>query len=202
MRPTDDARRFAPAAERNQGPILEVLRTWLPAEGALLELASGTGQHAVPFARHLPALTFVPTDVEPDNLRSIQAWRDETSLPNLEPPRALDVRGEDWGVGEVQAVFNANLIHISPWECCTGVLRGAARHLAPGGVLVLYGPYRIGGAHTAPSNAAFDESLKSRDPRWGVRDLEAVLEQAEAVGLSFLERVPMPANNQTLVLRR
>lgn len=189
-----------PAPERNKDPILAVLARVLPARGELLEIASGSGQHAAHFAAHLPALTFRPSDVDPENLASIRAWVRDAGLPNLREPLALDVLADDWGVGRVDAVFNANMIHIAPWECGLALLRGAARHLRPGGVLVMYGPFRIGGAHTAPSNETFDAGLRARDPRWGVRDLEEVVSEAERAGLAFEERVPMPANNQALVL--
>jgi SAM-dependent methyltransferase len=191
-----------PAPERNKQPILEVLRRVLPARGRLLELASGSGQHAVHFAAQLPGFEIQPSDMEPANLASIRAWVDEAQLPNLRAPCVIDVRDEQWGVGSFEAVFNANMIHIAPWECCLGLLRGAARHLLPGGVLVLYGPFRLEGAHTAPSNASFDADLRARDPRWGVRDAQEVIAQAERDGLMFVERVPMPANNQCLVFRR
>jgi SAM-dependent methyltransferase len=206
-----------PAPERNKQPILEVLARVLsvssagapaltrhpaPARGVVLELASGSGQHAVHFAASLPAFVFQPSDVDPENLASIRAWVREARLANLREPLALDVLAEDWGVGSVDAIFNANMIHIAPWECCLGLLRGAARHLAPEGVLVLYGPYRVGGAHTAPSNESFDAGLRARDARWGVRDLEDVIAEAARAGLVFAERVPMPANNQSLVFRR
>lgn len=188
-----------PAPERNKGPILEVLKRVLPARGTLLELASGSGQHCVHFARGLPELTVQPSDVDPENLASIRAWVAEAALPNLRAPLTLDVRAADWGVGRVQAIFNANMIHIAPWECCVGMFDGVGRHLEPGGVFALYGPFRVGGAHTAESNASFDAGLRARDPRWGVRDLEAVTAEAERVGLRLTERVPMPANNFTLV---
>jgi SAM-dependent methyltransferase len=191
-----------PAPERNKEPILAVLKRVLPAHGTVLEVASGSGQHAAFFAAELPHLHFVPSDLDPANLASIEAYVQEAARPNLSPPRMLDVCADDWGVGTVDAIFNANMIHISPWACCEGLVRGAARHLASGGPLVVYGPFRIGGAHTAASNEAFDERLKSQDPRWGVRDLEQVLELAARAGLTFVERVAMPANNQTLVLRK
>jgi SAM-dependent methyltransferase len=190
------------APERNKQPILEVLQRVLPSAGTLLEIASGSGQHAAYFAEKLPELRYLPSDVDPENLRSIRAWVEEARLPNLAPPLELDVTSEAWGVGQVDAIFNANMIHIAPWECAVGLISGARRHLRPGGVLVLYGPFRIDGAHTAPSNAAFDASLRERDRRWGVRDLEALVALAETAGLSFAERVAMPANNQTLVLSR
>jgi SAM-dependent methyltransferase len=191
-----------PAPERNKDAILAVLARVLPPRGELLEVASGSGQHAAYFARELPALTFQPSDVDPENLASIRAWVREARLPNLREPLALNVLADDWGVGSVDALFNANMIHIAPWECCLGLLRGAARHLRPEGVLVMYGPFRVGGAHTAPSNESFDAGLRARDPRWGVRELEGVVSEAARLGLSFVERVEMPANNQSLVLRR
>jgi hypothetical protein len=191
-----------PAPERNKGPILEILQRVLPPTGTLLELASGSGQHAVHFARHLPALTYLPSDMDPENLASIAAWVEEVQLPNLRAPRTLDVTSAQWGVQEVEAVFNANMLHIAPWECALGLFAGLGRHLATGGIAVIYGPFRIAGVHTASSNADFHRGLRARDPRWGVRDLEAVVALAESSGLGFVERVPMPANNQTLVFRR
>lgn len=195
-------RRYAPAAERNRGPILEVLRRVLPPRGLVLEVASGTGQHAAHFASALPGLTWLPSELSEDAFPSIESWAAEVATANLRPPLRLDVCETPWPVGEIDALFCANLIHIAPWEVCEALLRGAGEHLVPGGVLVLYGPYRIGGAHTAPSNAAFDRDLRARDATWGVRDLEAVTAAAQVHRLQLVERVPMPANNQTLVLRR
>lgn len=191
-----------PAAERNKQPILEVLQRALPKTGTLLEIASGTGQHAVHFAAHLPALTYQPSDVDDTNLASITAWRSEAKLPNLLEPLRLDVCEDPWPVGQVQAMYNANMVHIAPWECAIALLRGAGEHLTRDGVLVLYGPFRLGGAHTAPSNQTFDEDLRRRDPRFGVRDLEDVVARAAERGLQLDERVEMPANNQSLVFRR
>jgi SAM-dependent methyltransferase len=142
------------APERNKAPILEVLRRVLPGAGTLLEVASGSGQHAAHFAAHLPSLSYLPSDIEPANLDSIRAWVQSSGLPNLHEPRLLDVCQPDWGVGIVDAIFNANMLHIAPWACAVALFEGAARHLVPGGVLVSYGPYRIHGQHTAPSNAA------------------------------------------------
>lgn len=187
-----------PWPERNKGPILEVLREVLPARGTLLELASGSGQHTAFFAAELPGLTIQPSELDPALRASIEAYQAEAG-PNFLAPVALDVASTDWGVGTFDAVFCANLIHIAPWSVAEGLIAGAARHLARPGVLVLYGPYRIDGAHTAESNAAFDQSLRARDPSWGVRDLEAVVTLAERAGLTFRERVAMPANNQCLV---
>lgn len=190
-----------PAPERNKGPILSVLERVLPREGTLLEIASGTGQHAVHFARHLSGLVVQPSDVEPENLESIRAWVREAALPNLREPLVLDVRA-DWGIERADAVFNANMIHIAPWECSLALFEGVGRVLAPGGVFVLYGPFRIHGAHTAASNESFDRGLRSRDPRWGVRDIDDVLPLSEKAGLRFRERIEMPANNQCLVFAR
>jgi len=191
-----------PAPERNKGPTLDVLSRVLPRQGSVLEIASGTGQHIIHFARHLPALTFLPTDVLDENLASIQAWIAESGLTNVRTPQQLDVTSKNWGVATVSAIFNANMIHIAPWDCAIGLFNGAARTLELGGTLVLYGPFRIGGKHTAESNADFDKDLRRRDTRWGVRDLETVTSLAESVSLRLIERVPMPANNQTLVFVR
>jgi len=191
-----------PAPERNKHAILDVLRRVLPEQGRLLEIASGSGQHAAFFASELPGLRVQPSDLDDDNLRSIEAWVAEARSDNLLPPLRIDVTQADWGIEPVHAIFNANMIHIAPFVCCEGLLSGAARYLLPQGVLVMYGPFRLHGAHTAPSNEQFDAGLRARDPRWGVRDLEAVVELAAAHGLTFVECVAMPANNQTVVFRR
>lgn len=190
------------APERNKVPILEVLRRVLPNTGTLLEIASGSGQHAVFFAQNLPGLRVQPSDCDPKNLESIRAWAEEARLPNLLPPLTLDVRASSWVGERVEALFNANMIHITPWDCTEALFAGAGRHLAPGGVFVLYGPFREGSEHTAPSNAAFDAELHTRDARYGVRDREAVTALAEAAGLRLRERVAMPANNLCLVFER
>jgi SAM-dependent methyltransferase len=195
-----DERRNAPAALRNRVPILDVLRGVLPAAGTVLEIASGTGQHAAFFAGALPDLTFQPSDPDPEARASIAAWC--ACLPNVRPPLALDVTAPRWGIARADAVLCINMIHIAPWAACEGLMRGAAHVLPPGGVLVLYGPYRLEGRHTAPSNAAFDQSLRMQNPAWGVRDVEAVLAEAERHGLALDRRVAMPANNQSVVLRR
>jgi SAM-dependent methyltransferase len=195
-------KRHAPVTLRNREPILDVLRRALPASGRVLEVGSGTGEHAVFFAAALPAITWQPSDPDEGQRASIEAHREEAGLSNLLPPRALDVRDDDWGVGEVDAIFSANMIHIAPFAAAEGLLRGAGRHLRTDGVLVIYGPFREGGRFEAPSNAAFDESLRSRDPEWGVRDLEAITELAAQAGLEREARIEMPANNLTLVFRR
>ena len=191
-----------PAPERNKQPILSVLERVLPAAGTQLELASGPGQHAAHFAAQLTHRTIKPSDKEPANLASIRAWVSESGLPNLREPICLDVCDDDWGVEPATAIYNANLIHIAPWQVTVALLQGAARHLLPGGLLIVYGPFRIAGQHTAPSNQAFDDDLRGRDARFGVRDLETVLDVAEQHGLRLRERIEMPANNQTLVLTR
>jgi len=192
----------APSAVRNRDPLLAVLRRVLPASGVVLEVASGTGQHAAWFAAHLPGLGWQPTDPDPARRASIAAWADEAGAPDLRPPLDLDVLRDPWPVPRADAVVCVNLIHIAPWRCAEALFRGAARLLPPGGPLVLYGPYRVAGAHTADSNAAFDASLRGQDPDWGVRDLEAVVTAAARAGLDWSETVPMPANNLTVVFRR
>lgn len=197
-----DQRRHAPAAERNKQPILDVMRRVLPASGTVLEVASGTGQHVAHFASALPALTWQPSDRTDQEFASIVAWCASTGASNARPPLVLDVTREPWPLATVDAIFCANMIHIAPWQACLGLLRGAGRHLAPGAPLVLYGPFRIGAEHTAPSNAAFDADLRARDPAWGVRDLDEVARVAASHGLELEERVAMPANNLTVILRR
>jgi SAM-dependent methyltransferase len=191
-----------PAAERNKTPILEVLGRVLPPTGTLLEIASGTGQHAAHFAEHLSGWVIQPSDIDSENLESIEAWVADARLPNLRRPFRLDVLAADWGVGLVDAVYCANMIHIAPPACTAGLVAGAGRHLNGGGHFVLYGPFRMGGEHTAPSNAAFDADLRARNPAFGVRDLEDVQSGAAAAGLTLIERVAMPANNWTLIFER
>jgi SAM-dependent methyltransferase len=187
---------------RNRDPILAVLRRVLPARGTVLEIASGTGEHAVHFASALPGLTWQPTDLDPDALRSISAHRLSAKLPNLLPPLELDASSPVWPVARADAVVAINMIHIAPWNAAQGLMAGAGRVLAPGGVLYLYGPFKESGRHTAPSNAAFDLNLRQHDPAWGVRDLGEVSEQASKHGLDLVERIAMPANNLSAVFRR
>lgn len=191
-----------PAPERNKGPILDVLARVLPKRGSVVEVGSGSGQHVVHFAEHLPDLTFQPSDPDETHLGSIQSWLAESALTNVRPPLRLDVRATDWGVGTVDAIFSANMLHIAPWDCALALMAGAARHLRASGLLVLYGPFHVDGRPTAPSNAAFDEDLQRRDPRWGVRDLADIERAAAAQGLSLEERLDMPANNQMLLFRK
>lgn len=198
----DIHRLTAPAAARNAAPILEVLRGALPTRGTVLEIASGTGQHAAHFAAALPGIEWQPSDADPRARASIAAWRAHTGLANLREPLDLDVRREPWPVDAVDAIVCINMIHIAPWEAAVALMKGAGARLAAGGALVLYGPYRRGGAHTAPSNEAFDADLRARDPSWGVRDLEAVEALALAEGLVCEAVVPMPANNFSVVFRQ
>ncbi|MCM5682583.1 class I SAM-dependent methyltransferase [Schlegelella sp. S2-27] len=196
-------RLHSPAAERNGPPILVELLRWLPPTGRALEVASGTGQHAAHFAAALPGWRWQPTEHEVATFPSIAAWTRDAGLSNVESPVRLDVTSASWPVqGEYDLIYCANMIHIAPWAACLGLLDGAQRHLAATGQLVLYGPYRIGGAHTAESNAAFDADLRSRDVRWGVRELEAVADEARTRGLVLRDRVAMPANNQLLAFAR
>lgn len=196
-------KRAAPAVARNREPLLAVLRQVLPEAGTFLEIASGTGEHCVFFAAALPTLHFLPSDVDEEQLTSIEAWRLDSGLSNILPARRIDVTTDaPWHDDPVDVVFCANMIHIAPPAAMDGLVRGAARHLAVGGLLVTYGPYRVGGSHTAPSNEEFQQWLVSRDPSWGVRDLEDFAARALDVGLRLERTVPMPANNFTLVLRR
>ena len=194
----------SPAVARNTAPILEVLRAHLPANGRVLEIATGSGEHAIAFARALPATTWTPSDPSAEALASIAAWRAETGLPNLRAPLELDASTPDaWADVDVQAIFCANMTHISPWAATEGLMSGAGRILPdPGGLLILYGPYRESDTPLAASNAAFDASLKSRDPDWGLRELDAVVALARASRLHLTRRVEMPANNLMLLFRR
>jgi len=194
----------APAAQRNRGPILEVLRRVLPAAGRVLEIASGSGEHAVYFARALPALVWQPSEVDAESRASVSAWIAYEKLPNVLAPLALDVTRAGWAsaVDGIDALYCANLIHIAPWEACLGLLDGAGALLGAGAPLVLYGPYMRGGMHTAASNASFDASLRRQDPRWGVRDLDVVSAEAVSRGFSLDDEVQMPANNLVVVFRK
>src|SRR5262245_47966687 len=197
-----DGRRFAPAAERNKDPILDVLRRALPARGLVVEIASGTGQHVAHFAKALPLLTWQPSDPDRAMHGSIAGWIGHERLDNVRPPLTLDVGDEPWPIDHADAALCINMIHIAPWQATLDLMRGAGRVLPPAGVLVLYGPYRRFGAHTAPSNAAFDEQLRACNPQWGVRDMEAVIDVARRHGFGGEEIFPMPANNFVVVLRK
>ena len=216
-----DARRYAPATDRNREPILALLQRVLPSSGTVLEISSGTGEHAVYFAPRLAPRQWLPSDLSPEARASIAAWREAAPADNLHPPLELDAAAPLWPVESppsadlspgpdrvpdlqrhpITALVNINMIHISPWSACLGLMAGAGRILPPGGVLYLYGPYKQGGQHTAPSNAAFDASLQAQNPQWGVRDLETVVAAAEVEGLALVETVAMPANNLSVVFR-
>ncbi len=198
----EDARRYAPSVARNKDAIAGVLARYLPSSGLVLEIASGSGEHAVHFASSFPALVFQPTDPSEEALASIAAWRQETALPNMRAPLALDVTAAPWPINYADAVTCINMIHIAPWEATLGLVAGAARIIPPGGLLFLYGPYKRAGQHTAPSNAEFDASLRERDARWGVRDLETVAAEATAMGFAAPMIEAMPANNLSLIFRR
>lgn len=197
-----DHRQFAPATQRNKTPILEVLKRYLPPSGTVLEIGSGTGEHAVYFAGALPALVWQPTEKTVQALASIEAWRQHANVLNMNPPIRLDVNAPAWPVTAANAIVCINVIHYSPWQTTLDLLDGAQRLLPSGGILYLYGPYRRGGEHTAESNAAFDDWLKQRDPRFAVRNLETVQEEATLRGFETIDVIDMPANNVSVVLRR
>ena len=196
------AKGFAPAAERNRQPILGVLRRVLPPAGLVLEIASGTGQHAIFFSEHLPDHQWQPTDASPEAVQSIGAWVDESNHTNLLGPLELDVRSSPWPVANANALVCINMIHISPWETTEALFQGASQTLAAGSPMITYGPYRLHGEHTAPSNAAFDQSLRSRNARWGVRDIDELLDLGGRTCFTLEEQIGMPANNTVLVWTR
>ena len=223
--PASGARRSAPAALRNREPIAEVLREWLPTRGLVLEIASGSGEHSVYFAERFPALEWQPTDVHPDALGSIGAWREEMRLPNLREPLLLDAASCDWPIDRADAIcginnhpaqlpdsgtaensgFSAvlciNMVHISPWSAALGLLDGAANVLQPGGALILYGPWLKADIPTAQSNLDFDQQLKERDPEWGLRRVEDFAAEAMKRGFVLEQVRTMPANNLMLLFR-
>jgi SAM-dependent methyltransferase len=193
---------FAAAAERNKGPILAVLERILPRAGLVLEIASGTGQHVVHFAKALPQLTWQPSDADSLFHDSIRAWIEQEGVRNVHAPIGLNVCKLPWPVARVEAVLCINMIHVAPWQATEALLTGADEVLSPHGVLFLYGPFRRFGCHTAPSNEAFDAQLRANDPTWGLRDLEAVADLAGTLGFAVAEIVDMPANNFSVVLVR
>ena len=195
------ARREAPAAARNVEPIGDVLEGWLPECGLVLEVASGTGEHALAFARRFPRLNWQPSDPDPLALSSIAAWA-EDGPRNLLPPIALDAASADWPAAKADAIVNINMVHISPWAAALGLLDGAARLLGAGAPLILYGPWLEEGVSPAPSNVAFDRDLKARDPEWGLRTVEQFAAEADRRGLDLVERRHMPANNLMLLFER
>ncbi|WP_137919324.1 DUF938 domain-containing protein [Hydrogenophaga sp. 2FB] len=195
--------RLSPAAERNKGPILEVLRRVLPAHGRVLEIAAGTGQHAAWFAAAMPGWRWQPTDFQADALPAIRAWVAETGADNVLPPLQLDVLAPTWPVDSaLDAIYCANMLHIAPWATCGALMQGAARHLAPRGLLITYGPYLEDGVPTSPGNLAFDDSLRRENAAWGIRRREDVEQEARRAGFVLHERHAMPANNLLLVWAR
>ncbi|HET6942829.1 MAG TPA: DUF938 domain-containing protein [Sphingomicrobium sp.] len=197
----EDARRSAPAALRNREPIAEVLAEWLPRSGVVLEVASGTGEHAIWFAGHFPEIAWQPSDTHSEALGSIDAWRENAGLPNLRRPVFVDASHPDWPIEQADAVLNINMAHISPWGASIGLIEGAARVLPVGGALILYGPWLKDGIETVASNLAFDAELKSRDPQWGLRRVEDFEAVANARGFTLVESRRMPANNLMLLFR-
>ena len=206
-----DGRLDAPAFHRNHRAIWAVLQPFLAGKsGDVIEAGSGTGQHVIDFAGRSPEITWWPSDLNEQHLKSISAWRAHAGLPNIRPPLRIDLSDSAWcpemhegsGPGELLAVFCANVIHIAPWRVAEGLFAGAGRYLREAGRLFLYGPFKRGGKHTAMSNAVFDTSLREGNPEWGVRDVEALEELAAGAGLVLIEAIEMPANNLTLVFER
>jgi SAM-dependent methyltransferase len=202
MMPSPDPRLYHAHVARNRAPILAVLERVLPPRGLVLEIASGSGEHAAYFAKALPSLSWQPTDADPRALASIAAHRAAADAENLLTPLDLDVTVEPWPVARADALVCINMIHISPWAASEALMAGAARLLPAGGVLYLYGPYRIDGRHTAPSNEEFDAYLRAQNPQWGVRDLAEVAALAKGQGFAPAETVAMPANNLSVIFRR
>ncbi len=198
----EDARLKAPSVARNRKPILAVLRQLLPPRGVVLEIASGSGEHAAFFAERLPHLVFYPSDPDAAARRSMAAWSHSLGLGNLRAPLALDAREDDWSIDAADAILCINMVHISPWSATEGLLKGAARILQSNAPLYLYGPYRRAGVETAPSNVDFDEWLKTTDPAFGLRDLEAVAACALHYGFRRPAVVEMPAHNLSVIFRR
>ena len=201
-----DAKRYAVATQRNREPILKVLQKVLPSQGNILEIASGTGEHAVFFADQLPDCQWYPSDRDSALRASIIAWSKECPTANLHPPLDIDARSQTWSIETaaipIDAIVNINMIHIAPFSACEGLMAGAERILPQNGILYLYGPYQRAGKHTSESNAAFDRSLRDRDPQWGVRQLEDIIAVAEGANLAFQEIIAMPANNFSVIFSK
>ncbi len=202
MSTSPDHRLSSPSALRNRDPILDVLRDILAPSGRVLEIASGSGEHILHFARHLPHHSWQPSDPSPDARASIAAWITAEGIANVAAPLAIDASASSWPVESADAIIAINMVHISPWRATEGLMQGAGRLLPPGGPLLLYGPYRRAGHDFEPSNAWFDADLRARNSEWGVRALEDVVRSAEASGLRFEKFVEMPANNLSVVFRR
>jgi SAM-dependent methyltransferase len=200
--PAAGDQRSAPAALRNREPIADVLAEWLPSRGLVLEIASGTGEHAAFFAQRFPAIHWQPSDIHPDALASIAAWREAAGLPNLRPPLTLDAASADWPIDGADAVLSINMVHISPWASALGLLVGAERLLRPGAPMILYGPWLKDDIATEPSNCSFDADLKRRNPAWGLRRYEEFAAAAAPLGFTGEAVRPMPANNLMLLFRK
>jgi len=197
-----DGRLTSPSAERNREPIAEVLSQVLPQSGLVLEVGSGTGEHAVHFAHVMPHLAWQPSEQDKDCLRSISAWAALEAQANVRRPLYLDVTDAQWPIAAADAIICINMIHIAPWSVAQALLRGASRILPPGGLLCLYGPYRVAGKHTSASNRAFDAQLRAMNSEWGVRDLDAVSHEAQSFNIELVRTFQMPANNLIVVFRQ
>lgn len=196
---------ISPSGSRNLPPLLEQLRVLLPGEGRVLEIASGPGQHLIAYAKAFPKLKWQGSDVDPRAFASIDAWCAQEALENVLPPLAIDASAPSWSEQidtPLVAVIVVNMCHISPWQATVGLVDGAAKVLSPGAALLMYGPFKRDGAHTAPSNARFDQSLRAQNPAWGVRNVEDITALAQAAGLAAPEWHPMPSNNAVLALRK
>ena len=200
-------KKYAMATARNREPILSVLQKSLPSSGNILEIASGSGEHAVYFAAHFPQHKWYPSDKEAECLQSIAAWQRESALDNLQSPQKIDVSEVNWynslsSVDNITTIICINMIHISPWQTCIGLITGAKEILPRDGIVYLYGPYQINNQHTAPSNEEFDRYLRMQNPLWGVRNLEDVLTLAQENGFVLEQQIAMPANNFSLIFRK
>ena len=200
-----NVKQYAPATERNREPILKVLSKVLPQNSKVLEIASGTGEHAVYFASKLPSCHWIPSDINPVSRSSITAWKNDNAIDNLSLPLFIDVTQDNWQfevAKEINSIVNINMIHIAPWQACLGLMKGAGEILPASGILYLYGPYKRNKEHTAVSNANFDRSLRDRNREWGVRDLEQVIEAAANANLKLQQVIEMPANNLSVIFSR
>ena len=201
-------KKYAPATDRNREPILEVLRDYLPDYGTILEIASGSGQHAVYFTQHLANHYWQPSDPDKNSRDSISAWWWEVQLNNILPPLDITTQADIWPVENIKiplpvsSIVCINMTHISPWESTIGLMKGAKRILPEGGILYLYGPYKVDGKHTAPSNELFDIDLRNRNPKWGIRNLDDITALARQYNLNFVNSVQMPANNLSVIFRK
>ncbi|MGY6530510.1 MAG: DUF938 domain-containing protein [Cyanobacterium sp.] len=199
-------KQYAPATLRNREPILEVLREVFPQNGSILEISSGTGEHCVYFAPHFPRCTWIPSDISESAIASITAWKQESGHPNIQNPKIIDVTKPQWYESlmdhNIRAIACINMIHIAPWDACGGLMVGAGKILKNGDKLYLYGPYKRNNQHTAPSNEQFDQSLQNRNPAWGVRNLETVVEEAQKSQLFLQKIIEMPSNNFSVIFEK